>query len=97
MFLPFERWFGCFYKKNFVETITDKGNIIYIIGYKMKINDSIPFYSTPCDSFKINIKIAAENKNPSLKYWNISDIHAKVWRMPYKDNFVVVPIIHSYF
>lgn len=95
MFLPFERWFGVFIK-NIVETLTDKDNVIYIIGYKMKIIDTIPFYSTPCESLKINIKIVAEKKNPSLHSWNILDIHAKVWRMPFKDKFVVVPIIHSY-
>lgn len=40
----------------------------------MKIIDTIPFYSTLCESFKINIKIVAEKKDPSLKCWNISDI-----------------------
>lgn len=49
--------------RNIVETITDKVNVIYIIGYKMKIIDTIPFYSTPCESFKINIKIVAEKKS----------------------------------
>lgn len=81
--------------KNIVETITDK-DVIYIIGYKMKIIDTPPFYSTPCESFKINIKTVTEKKNSSLQCWNILDIHAKVWRMPYKDKFVIVPIIHSY-
>lgn len=94
--MPFDRWFGCFYKKYYRNYIIDKVNVIYIIGYKIKIIDTIPFYSTPCESFKINNKIVAENKNPFLKCYNISDIHAKVWRMPYKDKFVVVPIIHSY-
>jgi len=43
--------------KNIVEAITDKDNVIYIIGYKMNVIDTIPFYSTPCESLKINIKI----------------------------------------
>lgn len=64
----------------------------------MKVIDPINLYTIPCESEKLNIKIVSNNKqNSLLKSWCFNNVHAKLWRIPYKDNlYIVVSIIHSY-
>lgn len=84
------------YVKNILET--SNNNTIYIIGYEMKVIDPINLYTNPCESNKLNIKIVSNVKqNSHLKSWCFTDIHAKLRRIQFKDNYyIVIPIFHSY-
>lgn len=52
------------------------------------------FFDKPCPSKKIGIQIVGEHRN-KLNSWHMDDIKEKLWKMPYKGNYVVFPIIHT--
>lgn len=74
--------------KNFVELMN--GNLV-VIGSKYKALKN--FYSLgPFDSRTIGIQIIDQSEAIELKCFRLSDIKCKVWKMPYKNKFVVFPL-----
>jgi len=70
---------------------------IYICGYDLKTLTPSSFYTIPCSSIDLNIKIVSGiGKNQSLQIWPIDTIKAKIWLIPFKEKYIAVPIIHSY-
>ncbi|KAL7305538.1 hypothetical protein TKK_0002274 [Trichogramma kaykai] len=71
---------------NFV-TINDDS---YLIGEKL-----VPIkllYKHPCKSKELNISIVVRSK--ILSKWKLYSIDQKVCKIPFKDKYVVVPILH---
>lgn len=70
---------------------------IYICGYDLKLSNPSSFYTIPCSSIDLNIKIVSGiGKNQTLHIWPIDTIKAKIWLIPLKEKYIAVPIIHSY-
>ncbi|CAI6356327.1 unnamed protein product [Macrosiphum euphorbiae] len=69
---------------------------IYICGYDLKTLTPSSFYTIPCSSIDLNIKIVSIGKNQTLQIWPIDTIKAKIWLIPFKEKYIAVPIIHSY-
>ena len=65
----------------------------YLIGETLKIIG--PLYTYPCSSSKLGINIIKEDTDANLEYWNIDKITAKLLKLPYNDQFVVFPILHT--
>lgn len=75
--------------KNFPTDIKNKD--IIVIGHKFK--DKYEFYTQPCNSLILRIYLV-KNKTDSLNGWSINDIKSKIMMLPFKEDFVTIPIIH---
>lgn len=74
-----------------VENIVQiKKSVTLIVKYMKKLGN---FYDAPCDSSDINILVV--NLKDSLNSCNLSSVCCKMWRMPYKNNYIVFPLIYS--
>lgn len=48
-------------------------------------------------SLLLQINIVNKNyENQTLNKWNVNNVVAKVWKIPYGEQFVVCPLIHTY-
>ena len=74
---------------NFIET---EDKVLYVIGKPFNIIDN--FYSNPLKSSTFNIRVV-ECKNENFQAFLCTMIFAKLCKLPYGDNFVVFPIIHT--
>ncbi|XP_067204150.1 uncharacterized protein [Linepithema humile] len=68
-----------------------KNNNIYIIGKKLIPDTSL--FTIPCESQFLGIAIVKQNK--CIESWLYQNICAKVYKIPYKDKFVILPILHT--
>jgi len=62
-----------------------------ILGKTLKNSCNIPLY--PCDSRHLGIHIGDEWSEVGI--YSISKINAKAMRLPYKDTFCIIPILHT--
>lgn len=63
-----------------------------IVGYKLEnIEDA---YTVPCPSSFFGI-VFAKKLSCTLSYWPIELLQTKCFRMPFKEGFLVVPLLHS--
>jgi hypothetical protein len=74
-----------------VEFANDKNGEKMVLGRKYTKWSS--FFVDPDDSLDLEIAYC-ENLNPVPELFSIKRITAKLFRMPYKHGFVVVPILH---
>ncbi|KAM0724577.1 hypothetical protein ACS0PU_009658 [Formica fusca] len=44
---------------------------------------------------QINI-VNKNNENQNLNAWTIDNVAAKAWKIPYGEQFVICPLIHTY-
>lgn len=65
---------------------------IYLIGKRMKIQDSM--YTAPIDSRILNI-VQVYETNESLRSWPITSVQCKLWRLELENNTFVFPIHHT--
>jgi len=70
---------------------------IFIVGFILKPEFPYNLYSSPCISNNLDINIVANiSKSQNLHYWPITNIKTKLWRLPMKDKFVVIPLVHTH-
>ena len=74
---------------NFVQY--EDGHVL-VVGKEMKVLRS--FYDVPCLSTEFNINMCKEKT--VVVTFNIQQISAKLCKLPYKDYFVTIPILHTY-
>lgn len=75
-----------------VENIVSQDNSTLLIGKEMKKCGS--FYSLPLDSSIINIYIIT-TENSKLEAFDFKTVRYKMWKLPYKNHFVVFPLLHA--
>lgn len=75
-----------------VENIVVDNQNIFIVG-KYFISKS-SFYTYPCDSRNLNI-CALSKLSSKTRMWSVSQIKGKCMLLPYRDNWVAVPLFHS--
>lgn len=63
----------------------------FVIGHKYK--SLIDFYSEPCKSSKLGIYLVNDLGN--LQLWNLEQIAYKCLKLKYKNQYVVLPLLHS--
>jgi len=63
---------------------------VMVVGKEYSVLEDL--YSLPCRSSSLGIFVTSEAS--CLKMWPISSISRKCFRMPYKDKFAVVPMLH---
>jgi len=67
---------------------------LFVIGKKL-LNVKV-LYDVPIQSSLLQINIVNENyENQTLNAWNINYVAAKAWKIPYGDEFVICPLIHT--
>lgn len=78
-----------------VENIIQRNDEIFVIGKKLLIVTDL--YDVPLKSSLLQINIVNKNyENQTLNEWNVNNVVAKVWKIPYGEQFVVCPLIHTY-
>lgn len=72
-----------------------KDNMIFVIGKKLlNVQD---LYDVPMKSSLLQINIVNKNyENQTSSAWNINYVAAKAWKIPYGEQLVVYPLIHTY-
>lgn len=50
------------------------------------------FYDIPCKSSALDIYLMKEVEE--LRYWPLSEINMKLMKLPFKDQHVVLPLLH---
>ena len=68
-----------------------QNNNLYIIGRKL-IPD-LNLFTTPCESQLLGIAIAKQSRY--IESWLCQNIYAKVYKISYKNKFIVLPILHT--
>lgn len=64
---------------------------IKLIGFKYKYKEDL--YNSPCSSSLLNVfKVHGLS---SLRFWSIDKIAFKFFRVPFKDKFAVLPLLHQ--
>jgi len=78
-----------------VENIIQRKDEIFVIGKRLLIVQDL--YDVPLKSSLLQINIVNKNyENQTLNAWNINNVAAKAWKIPYGKQFVVCPLIHTY-
>ncbi|XP_036138283.1 uncharacterized protein LOC118644257 [Monomorium pharaonis] len=68
--------------------------IIFVIGKKMLNIENL--YDLPIKSSLLQINIVNKNnENQTLNAWPINNVVTKAWKIPYGEQFVVFPLIHT--
>ncbi len=75
--------------KNFI----NRNGKVKIVGSPFEVVKS--FYKYPLDSSLLSIRIV-KSLPECLMLYDPKNIAAKICKMPYKENFVTLPIIHSF-
>jgi len=70
---------------------TNTGNIVLI---SRKFKEKTDFYVQPIESSHLGI-YSVRNLFKNLKCWNVEDVKNKVMVLSYKNEKVVVPLLHS--
>lgn len=66
-------------------------NKMYVIGKMfLPVKD---LYVQPCSSTTLDISIMFEDSY--LQTWQFDKIKAKMWKIPYKKNYIICPILHT--
>ncbi|KAF0688557.1 Uncharacterized protein FWK35_00038081, partial [Aphis craccivora] len=92
----------CLLKNNMVVSIQNiiqiiESHEIFIVGFILKPEFPYNLYTSPCISNNLDINIVANiSKSQNLHYWPITNIKTKLWRLPMKDKFVVIPLVHTH-
>lgn len=68
-----------------------ENNNIYIIRKKLILDTSL--FTIPCESQLFGIAIVKQNR--CIESWLYENICAKVYKIPYKDKFIILPILHT--
>lgn len=78
---------------SFIESVNfiKHQNTSYIIGRQLLSCGNL--YSVPTDSSDIAIVIVTRQND--IKSWMCSSVKMKLMKIPYNDNFIVLPIIHT--
>ena len=74
--------------------IVSENNEINIIGRKYNIISNL--YTDPLPSKDLGIVVVSSQNLNILESWNIKHVTAKMFKLPYKENFVVLSIIHTF-
>jgi len=74
-----------------IKNICKKNKETVILGKTLKNSCNIPLY--PCDSRHLGIHVGDEWSE--VRIYPISKINAKAMRLPYKDTFCIIPILHT--
>ena len=69
----------------------NQNNKLYIIGKRLIPNRNL--FTTPCESQHLGIIIVKQNG--CIKSWLCKNIYAKAYKIPYKDEFIILPILHT--
>ncbi|XP_058789786.1 uncharacterized protein LOC131663405 [Phymastichus coffea] len=77
-----------------VLNIVKNNSDVYVVGRTLKIIGSL--YELPYSSTDLGIHVVSSQQNLELLYWHINSITAKLFIMPYKENYVVFPILHTF-
>ncbi|CAI6372951.1 unnamed protein product [Macrosiphum euphorbiae] len=65
---------------------------VVVIGHIY--NNVYDFYTKPLSSSIIGINVVG-SLNESYSYWPLSKVHQKLIRLPYKTEFLVIPLLHT--
>ena len=80
----------CIEAFDFIENSDDGQN--YILGKKLAKIGS--FYTDPLPPTVLNINVV-NVQDSIIEAWEISEIESKLLRLPYKNQFVTFPILHT--
>lgn len=72
--------------------VVNTGNGHMISGSPLKSTDN--FFRTPFDSKYLNIFSSDGEKAPS-QHFNLNEMKAKLFCLPYKNDFVFIPLLHT--
>ena len=70
---------------------TRSGKYLIVGKVQTKIGN---LYETPFKSEILGVNVISGELS-QIQYWIVEKISAKLFRMPYNDNFVVFPILHT--
>ena len=73
--------------------IKNSDNDIYIVGTAFKTIDS--FYYKPINSSSLHI-VMVESSLDNLNLYEYKNIFAKACKIPYKNKYVMLPLMHTY-
>ncbi|KAJ8677929.1 hypothetical protein QAD02_013716 [Eretmocerus hayati] len=76
---------------NIVKTVE---NEVFVIGRELEKKGEL--YDCPCSSTILNIHVVASQPRKDISYWNIDRVTAKMCRLPHKNQYVVIPMLHTY-
>lgn len=76
-----------------MEFITKENSKFEIMGRVVEEKDN--FFQNPISSTKLKIFLSNGKKSEELKTFNLNSIEAKMVCLPYNDQFVFMPLIHS--
>lgn len=70
------------------------GNRYIIRAFPLNVSSKQDFFTRPINSSHLNIFLSDIEETPSQHY-ELCDIKAKLFCLPYKDRFVFMPLLHS--
>ena len=74
--------------------MVDEKAFVTVVGKKCEIINDL--YEIPCKSQLMNVSICREMQNENEINFTLFDIKTKMFKIPYENNFVCFPILHSY-
>lgn len=75
-----------------IKNIISYNDKVQIIGQKFRTLED--FYESPCKSSKLGIFLASNMGGP-LELWELSEICEKYVKLPYKNKYVLIPLLHT--